>query len=129
VDVGQELKAPQACETIDEVRAAIDAIDAQIVAAIGRRFQYVQAVTRFKQTREDVHAVERYNAVLSTRREWAEEMYRNLIGHFINHELTLLDLHDTPASAHDTPASAHDTPATAHDTLATGRDGHGKEHA
>lgn len=125
MDVGQELKAPQACETIDEVRAAIDAIDAQIVAAIGRRFQYVQAVTRFKQTREDVHAVERYNAVLSTRREWAvdnglnpdviEEMYRNLIGHFINHELTLLDLHDTPATAHDTPATA--------------QDGHGKEQA
>ncbi|MCB0157464.1 MAG: chorismate mutase [Caldilineaceae bacterium] len=63
MDVPEQLKAPQACETIEEVRAAIDAIDAQIVAAIGRRFQYVQAVTRFKQTRADVHAVERYNAV------------------------------------------------------------------
>ena len=104
MDVPEQLKAPQACETIEEVRAAIDAIDAQIVAAIGRRFEYVQAVTRFKQTRADVHAVERYNAVLATRRQWAadhglnpdviEEMYRNLIGHFINHELTLLDLHD-----------------------------------
>ena len=104
VDVPEQLKTPQACETIEEVRAAIDAIDAQIVAAIGRRFEYVQAVTRFKQTREDVHAVERYNAVLATRRQWAvehglnpdviEEMYRNLIGHFINHELTQLDLHN-----------------------------------
>ena len=109
MDVPEQLKAPQACETIEEVRAAIDAIDAQIVAAIGRRFQYVQAVTRFKQTRADVHAVERYNAVLATRRQWAvehglnpdviEEMYRTLIGHFINHELTLLDLHDDPHQA------------------------------
>ena len=84
--------------------AAIDSIDHLIVEAIGKRFQYVQEVTRFKSTREDVAAVDRYNAVLQARRAWAseaglnpdiiEEMYRNLIGHFINHELTVLDLHE-----------------------------------
>lgn len=114
------LRAPEACRTIDEVRAAIDAIDAEIVAAIGRRFQYVQAVTRFKQTRDDVHAVERYNAVLATRRAWAlehglnpdviEEMYRNLINHFIHHELTMLDLHEAHAPEGSvTAVNVHET--------------------
>ena len=99
-----QLTPPAECQSIGDVRAAIDSIDHLIVEAIGRRFEYVQEVTRFKQTRDDVHAVERYNAVLAARRAWAEEfglnpdvieeMYRNLIGHFINHELTVLDLHD-----------------------------------
>lgn len=101
----QQLTPPAECQSISDVRAAIDSIDRLVVEAIGRRFEYVQAVTRFKRTRDDVHAVERYNAVLATRRAWAiefglnpdviEEMYRTLIGHFINHELTVLDLHET----------------------------------
>lgn len=100
----QQLTPPAECQSIDDVRDAIDSIDHLIVEAIGRRFEYVQEVTRFKRTRDDVHAVDRYNAVLSARRHWAEEfglnpdvieeMYRNLIGHFINHELTVLDLHE-----------------------------------
>ena len=108
------LTAPAACQSIDDVRAAIDVIDQLIVEAIGKRFEYVHEVTRFKTTREDVHAAERYQAVLAQRRIWAtqhglnpdviDEMYRNLIGHFINHELTVLDLHEPPRA--DCPQDA-----------------------
>ena len=48
------IKTPQECESIDEVRAAIDAIDAELIAALGLRFQYVQAVMRFKSTEAHV---------------------------------------------------------------------------
>jgi isochorismate pyruvate lyase len=101
----QHLTPPAECQSIGDVRDAIDSIDHLIVEAIGRRFEYVQEVTRFKRTRDEVHAAERYRAVLATRRGWAEEcglnpdvveeMYRNLIGHFINHELTVLDLRES----------------------------------
>ncbi len=96
------MKSPAECNSIEEIRAAIDEIDEQIVALLGQRFEYVKAITRFKKTEEDVRAPERYNAVLQQRRVWAEEaglnpdwieeMYRLLIGHFINVELEDLNL-------------------------------------
>ena len=91
------MKAPQKCESIDDIRHAIDAIDHEIVALIGRRFGYVKEVMRFKTTEEDVRAPQRYQAVLDQRRVWAEEaglppdlikeMYQMLVDYFIDHEL------------------------------------------
>lgn len=100
-DVQPTLKAPEACATIGEVRDAIDVIDHGIVEAIGRRFDYVKAIMRFKATEDDVRAPDRYQAVLRQRREWAveagldpdviEKLYRDLIGYFIAHEMATLD--------------------------------------
>ncbi len=99
------MKTPDECSTIQEVRGAIDEIDNQIIEALALRFQYVKAVTRYKKTKEDVLANDRYNAVIEARREWAaasgldpdviEEMYRTLIGHFIDEEMKDLGLVDT----------------------------------
>ena len=95
------LQPAKDCATIDEVRAAIDEIDQIIVTALGRRFEYVQSIVRFKKTAEDVHARERYNAVLAQRRVWAlehdldpdvvEQLYRDLIAHNIAVELDHLN--------------------------------------
>ena len=100
-DTQPTLKAPEECATIDEVRHAIDVIDRGIVEAIGRRYEYVKAIMRFKATEEDVRAPERYRAVLQQRRGWAtdvgldpdvvEELYRDLIGYFIAHEMATLN--------------------------------------
>jgi len=98
------MNAPEECSSIEEVRAAIDSIDRDIVAALGKRYQYVQTITRFKRTANDVRARERYEAVLQQRRAWAveagldpdviEQMYRNLIAHFIDEEMKALRLAD-----------------------------------
>ena len=95
------MKTPHECESIDDIRQAIDAIDHEIVASIGRRFDFVKEVMRFKTTEADVRAPQRYQAVLDQRRAWAEEaelspdlieeMYRLLIGYFIDHELDELN--------------------------------------
>ena len=61
------MKAPADCSSIEEVREAIDTLDREIVARLGRRFQYVKAVTRFKKTSDEVRAAERYQAVLHAR--------------------------------------------------------------
>jgi len=91
------VKAPHECETIEDIRSAIDAIDHEIVIALSRRFDYVKEVMRFKTTEDDVRAPQRYQAVLDQRRAWAEEMgfppdvveemYRLLISYFIDHEM------------------------------------------
>ena len=96
-----ELKPPNECNSIEEIREAIDEIDHEIVAAIGHRFEYVKAIMRFKSTAEDVRAPQRYQAVLQQRRKWAteegldpdvvEKLYRDLIDYFIAHEMTTLE--------------------------------------
>lgn len=100
---------PEACTTIEEVRHGIDELDRAIIAALGKRFQYVKAVTRFKKNAEEVRAPERYQAVLNSRRAWAEEvglnpdvieeMYRHLIAHFIDEEMKLVHhIESSPSS-------------------------------
>ncbi len=97
-------KTPDECSTIDEVRAEIDRLDEQIVTALGQRFDYVKAVTRFKKTAADVQATERIRVVLASRRQWAadagldpaviEQMYRDLIVYFIAEEKKILHLNN-----------------------------------
>ena len=58
------LPSPDECSSIEEIRGAIDEIDHEIVGAIGRRFEYVKAIMRFKSTADDVRAPQRYQAVL-----------------------------------------------------------------
>jgi isochorismate pyruvate lyase len=94
------MNPPDACTSIEEVRAAIDTLDREIIAALGRRFGYVKAITRFKTTAADVQAPARYQHVLATRREWAEQaglrpdvveqIYRELIAYFIDEEMKIL---------------------------------------
>jgi isochorismate pyruvate lyase len=96
------MKSPSECTSIEEVREAIDALDREIVAALGQRFQYVKAITRFKKTVEDVQAPDRRRQVLAQRRAWAaeagldpdlvEQLYRLLIDHFVAEELKDLRL-------------------------------------
>ena len=98
------MKAPQECNSIDEIRDAIDSIDLEVITALGKRFEYVKSITRFKKTVEEVKAPERYQAVLKQRRIWAvesgldpdiiEQMYRLMIAYFIDEELKELQLVD-----------------------------------
>lgn len=96
------MKSPAECSSIEEVRSAIDTLDREIVERLGRRFQYVKAITRFKKTADDVRAPVRRQAVLDARRAWAadagldpdviETMYTLLIDHFVAVEMQTLGL-------------------------------------
>ena len=102
------MKSPAECSSIEEVRAAIDTIDHEIVTALGLRYQYVKAITRFKKTSEDVRAPARQATVISQRRAWAaevgldpdvvEKLYRLLLDHFGAEELKELQLAETDPS-------------------------------
>ncbi len=87
------MKSPEQCGSLEEVRAEIDAIDRQVIAALGRRAGFVKAAARFKSSEADVPAPERFAAMLQARRAWAqheglspdviEKMYRDLVSYFI----------------------------------------------
>jgi isochorismate pyruvate lyase len=87
---------PGECRNLEEIRAGMDAIDRQIVGLIAERVEYVRAAARFKTSAENVAAPERVQAVLNTRREWAEaagldggaieRLYRDLVAYCVGEE-------------------------------------------
>ncbi len=91
------MKTPIDCNSLSDVRSAIDHVDEQIVALLGLRADYVRAAARFKTSESAVAAPERQAAMLETRRQWAqregldpgliERLYRDLIAYFIAREM------------------------------------------
>lgn len=89
-------RTPEACGSLEEVRAEIDRIDERIVALIGERAGYVKAAARYKDSEQAVAAPERFAAMLHARRRWAareglspdliESLYRELVQYFIAEE-------------------------------------------
>ena len=91
------MKAPDDCASIEDVRLAIDALDSEIIALIGRRARYVEAAAHLKTGESSVRAPERREAMLKERRRWAEEeglspevieaVYETLVSYFVDREL------------------------------------------
>lgn len=85
------------CASLQDIRAEIDRIDREVIAAFSQRFAYVKAATKFKTSQATVKAPDRFAAMLQQRREWAaeeglnpdviERLYRDLVTHFIEEEL------------------------------------------
>jgi isochorismate pyruvate lyase len=92
-----EMKKPEECASLAEVRAEIDRIDEQVVSLIAKRAGYVRTAARFKATESAVAAPERQAAMLDARRRWAEregvdpdlieKLYREMVAYFISHEI------------------------------------------
>ena len=82
---------------MQQIRAAIDALDWEIIQLLGQRFDYVRAASKFKTSENSVRAPERFQSMLQQRREWAqnaglsadviEKMYRDLVNYFIEEEM------------------------------------------
>lgn len=67
------MKSPEECASLAEVRVAIDTLDRELLALLGRRAGYVHAAARFKTDAASVRAPERVRAMLEQRRAWARE--------------------------------------------------------
>lgn len=92
------MKQPKDCLNLEDIRTEIDNIDREIIATLGKRFEYVKAAAKFKKNETSVKAPERFKTMLKqTRRIWAkaeglnpdviEDVYRDLVNYFINAEL------------------------------------------
>ena len=94
------MKNPGDCTSIVEIREGIDLIDKQLIELIGKRFQYVKEIVKFKSNKEDVEAKPRYEEVLRVRKQWATEqnlnpdvietIYKTMIQYFIEEQLNIL---------------------------------------
>lgn len=88
---------PVDCLSMEDIRIEIDNMDRDVIAILGKRFEYVKAASKFKTSETSVRAPERFKAMLAQRRDWAsseglspdaiEKMYRDLVNHFINEEM------------------------------------------
>ncbi|WP_242883337.1 chorismate mutase [Actinomadura litoris] len=84
-------------ETLDEVRARIDALDGELVRLLAERQELVRAAAAFKRDEQAVRAPGRVEAVVALARERAEAgglapdvaeaVWRAMIGAFIELEL------------------------------------------
>lgn len=91
------MKTPDQCANLQEIRDEIDALDRQVIALLGRRFDYVKAASALKTSEAAVRAPQRLSLMLEQRREWAqqaglnpdviEKMYNDLVNYFIEEEL------------------------------------------
>lgn len=89
-------KSPEQCETMEDVRAGVDALDQELVALLATRQGYMEAAARIKPAASDVRVTWRIEQVvenvlvecsktgLSTR--IAEPVWRLLIEECIRHE-------------------------------------------
>jgi isochorismate pyruvate lyase len=58
-------KDPEACETMLDVRAGVDALDAELVGLLAKRFGYMRAAARIKPTRDAVRDEARKASVIA----------------------------------------------------------------
>jgi isochorismate pyruvate lyase len=59
---------PQQCQTMAEVRAGVDAVDAALIALLARRFAYMDAAARIKPNRDAVRDEARKAQVIANAR-------------------------------------------------------------
>jgi isochorismate pyruvate lyase len=88
---------PEECTNLQDVRAAIDRIDRDIVALLGRRRRYVHAAAAFKTDETSVRAPERVAAMMAQRKAWAveenldtafvEQIFQSVVAYFTGQEL------------------------------------------
>ena len=65
---------PEDCRSMAEVRAGVDALDAQIVTSLGKRMRFMEAAARIKQHRDEVRDEARKAAVIDHAAEVAEQV-------------------------------------------------------
>ena len=65
-------KSPEDCATMIEVREGVDATDRELVALLQKRFGYMRAAARIKETRDAVRDEERKASVIAAAAAEAE---------------------------------------------------------
>ena len=96
-----EIREPENCDTMAEVRAGVDDVDRRIVALIARRFAFMDAAARIKGDRGAVRDDQRKAEVLAKVRasaaghgldtELLGRLYEDLIECSITYELEEFD--------------------------------------
>jgi len=96
-----DIVPPDACTTMPEIRAAIDALDRDIVALLATRMRYIEAAARVKTMRDAVRDEARKADVIAKAcnaadghglsREHVAAIYELLVERSIAHEFRVFD--------------------------------------
>jgi isochorismate pyruvate lyase len=65
-------KQPEQCETMSDVRQGVDQTDRELIELLDRRFAYMRAAARIKESRDTVRDEARKAAVIEAARKEAE---------------------------------------------------------
>lgn len=95
------ILTPEECQTMAEVRAGVDMVDARIVALLGARFGYMRAAARIKTDRNAVRDEARKASVITAAKDAARAagvpeplvaaMWEMLVESSIAYEMALFD--------------------------------------
>lgn len=95
------ITQPEACQTMQDVRAGVDALDRELVALIAERARYMEAAARIKPSRDVVRDEWRINDVIAKVTaeagkhglavEIAEPVWRELVERSIAYEFSVWD--------------------------------------
>lgn len=93
--------APEACESMSDVRAGIDDLDARIIALLAKRFGFMRAAARVKQERglvrdesrkaEVIENARRHAAALNVPEDLVAELWDRLVEGSIEYEFNAWD--------------------------------------
>ena len=72
--MSQTPMAPEACETMAQVRAGVDDLDRRLIAMLATRFGYMRAAARIKPDRGEVRDEARKAQVIANARAEAERL-------------------------------------------------------
>lgn len=67
------MKSPRACRNLTDIRAAVNAIDRDIVKLLGKRTRYAEAAFRFKTGRASIGNPAHRKIVFAQRKAWARQ--------------------------------------------------------
>ncbi len=97
----ESLLPPECCTQMAQVRAAIDMLDGEILALLGRRMRYIEAAARIKPERDHVRDEARKAEVIANARSaaaaagfpdlLAAQLYEILVEGSIAYELQAFD--------------------------------------
>ncbi len=86
------------CNTLEEARVEIDAVDSEIVKLIAKRNEYIKQIAHFKTSVEEVKAEDRIADVISKVREQAisldlspnliNDLYVRMIDEMVENEIS-----------------------------------------
>ena len=66
------MKRPNACRDLTDIRAAVNALDRDLVKLLAKRQQYALAALRFKHDRRSIGDPRHRKAMFAQRKTWAE---------------------------------------------------------
>ncbi len=93
----QTIKQPDDCESMRDIRAAIDLLDEALLDLLAKRIKYIEKAAEIKTSIDSIRDDERIESIIAKRKsqaaehgyseEFIESAFRNLIEYSVAHEM------------------------------------------